>query len=178
VNNIRFIFVLSCEARCDADSDWFAERLALVEEEATARSSGPRGDVYVRKAVLDESSKEPSREVSPERSGEVQTVITGPVGLEKDVAEDVTFDGGYRVPAKLFDRLFPYQQVGVQWLWELHLQRAGGAWLRVLSFRSLVALSQNAAKIREHSEGLYWSQCDALVSSLQHLYRTEFAFDA
>lgn len=41
----------------------------------------------------------------------------------------VSFDGGLSLPAPLYDRLFPYQQVGVQWMWELHLQRAGGTLL-------------------------------------------------
>lgn len=40
--------------------------------------------------------------------------------------ETVAFDGGLTLPAALYDRLFAYQQVGVQWMWELHMQRTGG----------------------------------------------------
>eukprot|EP00871_Galdieria_phlegrea_P003754 jgi/Galph1/437/GphlegSOOS_G5235.1 len=41
-------------------------------------------------------------------------------------SEDICFEGGLRLPAEIYDRLFPYQQVGVQWLWELHCQGVGG----------------------------------------------------
>ncbi|KAG7036308.1 Protein CHROMATIN REMODELING 8, partial [Cucurbita argyrosperma subsp. argyrosperma] len=48
--------------------------------------------------------------------------------LEDDVPEpsSVTLDGGLNIPQSIFDQLFDYQKVGVQWLWELHCQRAGG----------------------------------------------------
>ncbi|XP_068493116.1 protein CHROMATIN REMODELING 8 isoform X1 [Phaseolus vulgaris] len=38
----------------------------------------------------------------------------------------VTLEGGLKIPDKIFEALFDYQKVGVQWLWELHCQRAGG----------------------------------------------------
>ncbi|KAK7267406.1 hypothetical protein RIF29_20080 [Crotalaria pallida] len=38
----------------------------------------------------------------------------------------VTLEGGLKIPDKIFDALFDYQKVGVQWMWELHCQRAGG----------------------------------------------------
>ncbi|XP_023554150.1 protein CHROMATIN REMODELING 8-like isoform X1 [Cucurbita pepo subsp. pepo] len=48
--------------------------------------------------------------------------------LEDDVNEpsSVTLEGGLKIPQSIFDQLFDYQKVGVQWLWELHCQRAGG----------------------------------------------------
>ncbi|XP_038887672.1 protein CHROMATIN REMODELING 8 isoform X2 [Benincasa hispida] len=48
--------------------------------------------------------------------------------LEDDVNEpsSVTLEGGLKIPHSIFDQLFDYQKVGVQWLWELHCQRAGG----------------------------------------------------
>ena len=39
---------------------------------------------------------------------------------------DVLFDGGLRVPGRLFDALFRYQRTGLRWLWELHQQGVGG----------------------------------------------------
>ncbi|CAN6479483.1 unnamed protein product [Victoria cruziana] len=64
---------------------------------------------------------------------------TDAVGLEneysyaeepEDTTDDgqasVTLEGGLRIPESIFGRLFDYQKVGVQWLWELHCQRAGG----------------------------------------------------
>uniref|UniRef100_A0A5B6YVW0 Protein CHROMATIN REMODELING 8 n=1 Tax=Davidia involucrata TaxID=16924 RepID=A0A5B6YVW0_DAVIN len=38
----------------------------------------------------------------------------------------VTLEGGLKIPDAIFGKLFDYQKVGVQWLWELHCQRAGG----------------------------------------------------
>ncbi|KAL1550126.1 Protein CHROMATIN REMODELING 8, variant 2 [Salvia divinorum] len=38
----------------------------------------------------------------------------------------VTLEGGLKIPETIFSKLFDYQKVGVQWLWELHCQRAGG----------------------------------------------------
>lgn len=38
----------------------------------------------------------------------------------------VVLEGGLKIPGAIFSKLFDYQKVGVQWLWELHCQRAGG----------------------------------------------------
>ena len=38
----------------------------------------------------------------------------------------VTLEGGLRIPESIFSKLFDYQKVGVQWLWELHCQQVGG----------------------------------------------------
>lgn len=44
-----------------------------------------------------------------------------------DVEEPpVILEGGLKIPATIYSQLFDYQKVGVQWLWELHCQRAGG----------------------------------------------------
>lgn len=38
----------------------------------------------------------------------------------------MALEGGLEIPETIFNQLFDYQKVGVQWLWELHCQRAGG----------------------------------------------------
>ena len=38
----------------------------------------------------------------------------------------VTYDGGLVVPGWVNNRLFPYQRTGLRWMWELHIQEAGG----------------------------------------------------
>ncbi len=72
-----------------------------------------------------------------------------------DGNQDIIFDGGYRMPASIWEKLFEYQQTGgdpseplslrsinglamdhmdfrvayltgVKWMWELHTQKAGG----------------------------------------------------
>jgi hypothetical protein len=49
---------------------------------------------------------------------------------ERDATESppgaVLYEGGLEVPAWINDRLFPYQRTGLRWMWELHLQGAGG----------------------------------------------------
>lgn len=42
------------------------------------------------------------------------------------IIPDTKFDGGYRIPGDVFPSLFDYQKTGVQWLWELFSQQAGG----------------------------------------------------
>ncbi|XP_070580138.1 DNA excision repair protein ERCC-6-like [Ptychodera flava] len=44
----------------------------------------------------------------------------------EEETEDYEFDGGYKVPGQIWNRLYKYQKVGVQWLWELHGQQVGG----------------------------------------------------
>ncbi|GMH02332.1 hypothetical protein Nepgr_004171 [Nepenthes gracilis] len=48
-------------------------------------------------------------------------------GAENDnAAACVALEGGLRIPQRIFSKLFDYQKVGVQWLWELHCQNSGG----------------------------------------------------
>ncbi|KAI4364090.1 hypothetical protein MLD38_020227 [Melastoma candidum] len=55
-------------------------------------------------------------------------------GEEQEEAENVddsappytVLEGGLKIPDSIFSKLFDYQKVGVQWMWELHCQRAGG----------------------------------------------------
>ena len=44
----------------------------------------------------------------------------------EDEEQCVVLEGGLKIPDAVFSRLFDYQKVGVQWLWELHCQKAGG----------------------------------------------------
>uniref|UniRef100_A0A2P2MDJ6 Uncharacterized protein MANES_13G035800 n=1 Tax=Rhizophora mucronata TaxID=61149 RepID=A0A2P2MDJ6_RHIMU len=46
--------------------------------------------------------------------------------VDDDAPPFVMLEGGLKIPEAIFSKLFDYQKVGVQWLWELHCQRAGG----------------------------------------------------
>ncbi|PRQ25810.1 putative DNA helicase chromatin remodeling SNF2 family [Rosa chinensis] len=46
--------------------------------------------------------------------------------IDDDEYPHVTLEGGLKIPEYIFEQLFDYQKVGVQWLWELHCQKAGG----------------------------------------------------
>lgn len=79
-----------------------------------------------------EEEEEEGEECMPD--DERDCLVTAPDEEENpDVVEDiddrtphVTLEGGLKIPENIFDKLFDYQKVGVQWLWELHCQRAGG----------------------------------------------------
>ncbi|XP_024016473.1 protein CHROMATIN REMODELING 8 isoform X3 [Eutrema salsugineum] len=45
---------------------------------------------------------------------------------EDNETSSVQLEGGLNIPECIFSKLFDYQRVGVQWLWELHCQKAGG----------------------------------------------------
>jgi hypothetical protein len=111
---------------CAADTDFYERRL----EEAQGGGSA-LGDTNVRRAVLS-TSRTTSRANSPPLSPHDTPSAAGDKVKSAAVHEGdgkgtVSFDGGLSLPAALYDRLFPYQQVGVQWMWELHMQRTGGA---------------------------------------------------
>jgi len=44
----------------------------------------------------------------------------------EDEQQDVTFQGGYKIPVDIYSKLFDYQRTAIKWLWELHNQKAGG----------------------------------------------------
>lgn len=41
-------------------------------------------------------------------------------------APSIKFEGGYKVPLRLYSNLFPYQRTCLNWLWELYCQKKGG----------------------------------------------------
>ena len=43
-----------------------------------------------------------------------------------DANLDVAFDGGYILPAYIWNKLFAYQKTCIKWMWELHAQGCGG----------------------------------------------------
>ncbi|PAN31705.1 hypothetical protein PAHAL_5G438900 [Panicum hallii] len=68
-----------------------------------------------------------------ETDDEDDGVIAASVSEDEDQAAEgfdglppVILEGGLRIPGTIYEQLFDYQKVGVQWLWELHCQRAGG----------------------------------------------------
>ncbi|KAL5561931.1 hypothetical protein UlMin_031678 [Ulmus minor] len=77
------------------------------------------------------------REDNLDESEDVREDLGLSNGEEEETQEDVEetndnnppyvpLEGGLKIPENIFNELFDYQKVGVQWLWELHCQRAGG----------------------------------------------------
>ncbi|XP_021770157.1 protein CHROMATIN REMODELING 8-like isoform X1 [Chenopodium quinoa] len=75
-----------------------------------------------RKRIAKEEFVEEEPDVQDDLITETQDAENGDGGE----TPSVTLEGGLKIPETIFDNLFDYQKVGVQWLWELHCQRAGG----------------------------------------------------
>jgi hypothetical protein len=66
--------------------------------------------------------------------------------MERDADEELPGAQNYEglhIPAWLNDRLFGYQRVALHWMWDLHLQEAGGILGYVVSFSCLLILEQS-----------------------------------
>ncbi|KAH3872046.1 hypothetical protein DPMN_035259 [Dreissena polymorpha] len=58
--------------------------------------------------------------------GEISKQRLRAEGRLSDSDDDEEFDGGLKVPGRIWSKLFKYQKTCVKWLWELHCQQAGG----------------------------------------------------
>ncbi|XP_059626044.1 protein CHROMATIN REMODELING 8 [Cornus florida] len=76
----------------------------------------------LEKELLEETEDAKDDLVSSSYEEENQEVA----GVDDTEPPFMTLEGGLRIPENIFSKLFDYQKVGVQWLWELHCQRAGG----------------------------------------------------
>lgn len=45
---------------------------------------------------------------------------------ENGIIQYTELDGGFKLPTKIWNKLYPYQQAGIEWLWELHRNSSGG----------------------------------------------------
>jgi len=65
-----------------------------------------------------------------QKTGEANDVKTDDEAAEREAnledREPADFEGGFKVPGRLWESLFVYQRTGIQWLWELHCQKVGG----------------------------------------------------
>ncbi|KAL5702314.1 Protein CHROMATIN REMODELING 8 [Ranunculus cassubicifolius] len=72
--------------------------------------------------ILDGSDEARDNQITSDYEEENQD----PEDADDSASSYVTLEGGFKIPDVIFNKLFDYQKVGVQWLWELHCQRAGG----------------------------------------------------
>lgn len=70
--------------------------------------------------------KEAREKHKPQNEEEGEEEELGEWFMPHPTEPDTVFNGGLRIPGDIFPSLFDYQKVGVQWLWELHSQNAGG----------------------------------------------------
>lgn len=91
-------------------------------------------DSEFERTLMDEISGPSSKKNVTVRNSESDVQKSGEEDEEKmttnsDEREDensVYFAGGYRLSQDIWKQLFPHQQAGVRWLWELHRQETGG----------------------------------------------------
>ncbi|KAJ0973553.1 hypothetical protein J5N97_021512 [Dioscorea zingiberensis] len=89
------------------DKKW--RKVSVSKEKSSEESDG---DTRVDLATLgNEENQEEEASDEEENEEELSSVV---------------LEGGLKIPSAIYTQLFDYQKVGVQWLWELHCQRAGG----------------------------------------------------
>ncbi|XP_071444534.1 DNA excision repair protein ERCC-6-like [Hetaerina americana] len=72
-------------------------------------------------------------------------------------------DGGLKIPSYIWDKLFSYQKVGVQWMWELHQKKCGGILgdemglgktIQIVAFFAGLSSSSHKSSVTGWSKGL------------------------
>ena len=97
------------------DDDWdYTDN----EDEESSKDSG----ISIKKRKNHNTVDDGDKNIYQQRLQEWQD-STRNVDAELDYEQ---LEGGMRVPATLWTRLYHYQKVAVQWLWELHQQDVGG----------------------------------------------------
>ncbi|CAH9081108.1 unnamed protein product [Cuscuta europaea] len=71
----------------------------------------------MKASSVDKADVEPVSSNEDEREAE---------NVDDESSPFVMLEGGLKIQDTIYDKLFDYQKVGVQWLWELHCQKAGG----------------------------------------------------
>ncbi|KAM7257912.1 hypothetical protein ACFE04_013653 [Oxalis oulophora] len=99
----------------------------LEKKRSKKKKKRPLPDIKWRKRLSNEDKLAEDQEDSlgpdKDQDGENSEDI---VGDEAHETSFVALEGGLKIPETIFKELFEYQKVGVQWLWELHCQKAGG----------------------------------------------------
>lgn len=82
-------------------------------------------EANVRKEKLSDGSDGDARgaSITSDDEEDLQEEMENAYDMEQS---SVILEGGLKIPDAIYTQLFDYQKVGVQWLWELHCQRAGG----------------------------------------------------
>mmetsp|Transcript_479 Transcript_479/g.1059 ORF Transcript_479/g.1059 Transcript_479/m.1059 type:complete len:1112 (-) Transcript_479:25-3360(-) len=106
----------------DGSIEAFHSRISALRESSSSRKRK-------RRSSAEDSDEDWNPESSSEESdedGELPDSDVDDFGDWSGEQEFESFEGGYKIPTRIYSRLFGYQQTGVKWLWELHCQEAGG----------------------------------------------------
>eukprot|EP01117_Protostelium_nocturnum_P001278 TRINITY_DN1158_c1_g1_i1.p1 TRINITY_DN1158_c1_g1~~TRINITY_DN1158_c1_g1_i1.p1 ORF type:complete len:1186 (+),score=442.11 TRINITY_DN1158_c1_g1_i1:212-3769(+) len=106
----------------DEEEDFVPEELMeggkLSDEEEKLEFASDSDDEY-------EKEQKRIQQSANDRAVNLDAVISAK-SLMEDKEKDFKFDGGFSLPFQMHSCLFEYQVTGVQWMWELHCQSAGG----------------------------------------------------
>jgi DNA excision repair protein ERCC-6 len=101
--------------------EWMEERMAVLAA-AAAAGDGEDDDA-------DADDEEDERTAARELAAKQQQQLDADSSIFGDwgtVPDDAVFEGGFRVPGIVWQRMHLFQQTGVQFLYELHRQKCGG----------------------------------------------------
>jgi DNA excision repair protein ERCC-6 len=112
------------EEEDEDDEDEDEELETEGEEDAEDDAEGDAGATRAREPARVPRSR---RAPAPRVEREPRTNRRLPAESEsEEEEEDITFQGGLRLPSGTYARLLEHQRTSIKWLWELHCQRAGG----------------------------------------------------
>ena len=104
------------------------------DEEEDEYVSGP--ETEPDESELPQNKKSKKRKKAPKRNPyqnnrkiKKQKISTEDLVNSEDEGGEIEYtelENGFKLPSKLWQKLYPYQQAGVRWLWELHQQSTGG----------------------------------------------------
>ena len=120
------------ENRQDGDVDYCPLPIELEEEEDDEEEYASDPD----ESELPQPKKGEKRKKAPKRNPyqnnrkiKKQKIHTEDLVNSEDEDAEIEYtelENGFKLPSKLWQKLYPYQQAGIRWLWELHQQSTGG----------------------------------------------------
>lgn len=118
----------------DDDVDYCPLPYEQQEDEEDEYVSDP--DTEPDESDLPQPKKSKKRKKAPKRNPyqnnrkiKKQKISTDDLVNSEDESGEIEYtelENGFKLPSKLWLKLYPYQQAGVRWLWELHQQSTGG----------------------------------------------------
>ncbi|XP_071482267.1 DNA excision repair protein ERCC-6-like [Diadema antillarum] len=111
---------LKRRARIRSKKAW-ESRQGKVQDDSSQEQYARRLKEHKRRELREKEAKMAKRERLGDGEGDGDSS-----SISDSEEEDVDLDGGFKIPARIWKRLYRYQKIGVKWLWELHRQKAGG----------------------------------------------------
>ncbi|CAG2104982.1 unnamed protein product [Medioppia subpectinata] len=123
----------------ESDDNYYSEEelsesggrvVAKVRKQRKPKELKSQTKRVVRQRVVDDGSdkcfEKRIKEYKKQRLIEKHDNIRADGTEVKNLDEMVKLDNGLKIPQRIWEQLYPYQQTGVQWLWELHRNGCGG----------------------------------------------------